>query len=104
MLPKNRPPTTPGEILLEEFLIPMGMTQTELAKKTGMTLVRVNTLINGKRAVTAETALLLAKVIGNSPEFWMNLQNRVDLWNARQKMQRRKARAKKPPQSHAGDH
>ncbi len=99
MLPKNRPPTTPGEILLEEFLIPMGMTQTELARKTGMPLVRVNTLINGKRAVTAETALLLAKVIGNSPQFWMNLQNNVDLWNAQKKLQRRKVRSARTAQT-----
>jgi antitoxin HigA-1 len=95
MLPKNRPPTTPGEVLLEEFLIPMGMTQTELARKTGMSLVRVNTLINGKRSVTADTALLLAKVIGNSPQFWMNLQNNVDLWNAQRKLQRRSVRSRR---------
>lgn len=100
MLPKNRPPAKPGEILLEEFLVPMGMTQTELAKKTGMPLVRVNTLVNGKRSVTAETALLLAAAIGNSPQFWLNLQNNVDLWEARQKMQRKRARPKKASDTH----
>lgn len=86
MLPKYRPPTSPGEMLLEEFLKPMEMTQTELAKKMGVPIQRVNTLINGKRGVTAETALLLAKIFKNSPQFWMGLQTDWDLWHAQRKM------------------
>ena len=82
MLPKNRPPTPPGEILLEEFLKPLGMTQVELANRMGVPIQRVNTLIRGKRAVTAGTAILLARVFKTSPEFWMNLQTQCDLWEA----------------------
>lgn len=88
MLPKHRPPTRPGEILLEEFLKPTGMTQTGLAEKMGVPIQRVNTLINGKRGVTAETALLLAQIFKTSPQFWMNLQTAYDLWQAQQKMKK----------------
>ena len=88
MLPKHRPPTHPGEILLEEFLKPIGMTQTTLAEKLGVPIQRVNTLINGKRGVTAETALLLAKLFETTPQFWMNLQAAWDLWSAQRKMNR----------------
>jgi len=63
MLPKNRPPTSPGEILLEEFLKPLGMTQLELSAKMKVPVQRVNTLINGRRAVTPETAILLSRVL-----------------------------------------
>jgi antitoxin HigA-1 len=86
MLPKYRPPTSPGEMLLEEFLKPLGMTQTELAKQMGVPIQRVNTLINGKRGVTAETALLLAKIFKNSPQFWLGLQMDCDLWHAQRKL------------------
>ena len=86
MLPKYRAPTSPGEMLLEEFLKPTEMTQTELARKMGVPIQRVNTLINGKRGVTAETALLLAKIFKNSPQFWMGLQMDWNLWHAKQKM------------------
>lgn len=82
----KRKPTTPGEILREEFLVPLGMTQVELASRIRVPLQRVNTIIAGRRAVTAETALLLAKVFKTTPEFWMNLQTAVDLWEARQKL------------------
>ena len=88
MLPKHRPPTHPGEILLEEFLKPIGMTQTTLAEKLGVPIQRVNTLINGKRGVTAETALLLAKLFETTPQFWMNLQTAWDLWSAQRKLNR----------------
>jgi antitoxin HigA-1 len=83
MIPTKRQPTHPGEILLEEFLKPKGMSQVELAQEIGVPIQRVNTLINGKRACTAETALLLSKALGTSPEFWMNLQNAFDLFNAK---------------------
>lgn len=82
MLPKNRTPTSPGEILKEEFLKPMGLTQVELAKRMGVTIQRLNTVVTGKRAVTAETAILLARALGTSPNFWMNLQTNLDLWRA----------------------
>jgi addiction module HigA family antidote len=85
MIPKHRPPTPPGEILLEEFLKPMRLTQTALAEKMSVPLQRVNTLINGKRAVTADTALLLSDIFGTSPEFWMNLQAQCDLYDARRR-------------------
>jgi addiction module HigA family antidote len=71
--------------LLEEFLKPKGITQTAMAEKMGVPLQRVNTLINAKRAVTAETAILLAEVLGTSPEFWLNLQMKCDLYDAQQR-------------------
>ena len=86
MLPKHRPPTHPGEILLEEFLKPLGMTQTTLAENMGVPIQRVNTLINRKRDVTAETAILLARAFGTTPHFWMNLQTAWDLWHAELKI------------------
>ena len=82
MIPKQRKPTHPGEVLLTEFLEPLGITQLELAKRLGVPVQRINTLINGKRGVTAETAVLLAKELKTTPEFWMNLQNAVDLYEA----------------------
>jgi addiction module HigA family antidote len=86
MIPKNRKPTHPGEILLEEFLKPVGMSQVELAKKMGVPIQRVNTLINGKRDMTAETAILLSRVLKTSSEFWMNLQVSYDLYEAQRAM------------------
>jgi len=82
----KRKPTSPGEVLKEEFLVPLGMTQVELAARIGVSLQRVNTIVAGRRAVTAETALLFAKVFKTTPEFWMNLQIALDLWEARQKL------------------
>ncbi|MBL8635431.1 MAG: HigA family addiction module antidote protein [Myxococcales bacterium] len=82
MLPKERPPTRPGEILEEEFLKPLGLTQSELAKRMNVPIQRVNTIVTGKRAVTAETAIKLSRVLGTSPNFWMNLQTNFDLWTA----------------------
>jgi addiction module HigA family antidote len=82
MLPKHRKPTHPGEILLEEFLEPKGLSQVEFAKALAVPVQRINTLVNGKRGITAETALLLARELGTSPEFWMNLQNAWDLYEA----------------------
>jgi addiction module HigA family antidote len=94
MLPKHRPPTHPGEMLLKEFLEPQSISQTELAAKLGVPIQRINGLINGRRAVTAETAILLARVFGNSPRFWLTLQADWDLWHAQKKMKAsgRKAR------------
>jgi addiction module HigA family antidote len=84
MIPKNRKPTHPGEILLEEYLKPMGLSQLELARRMGVPIQRVNTLINGKRGMTAATAILLSRVLKTSSQFWMNLQVAVDLYEARQ--------------------
>ncbi len=83
MIPTNRKPNHPGEILLKEFLQPMGLTQLELAKKMHVPVQRVNTLINEKRGVTAETAILLSEILKTSAEFWMNLQATYDLYEAR---------------------
>ena len=75
--PKN--PFHPGEILLEEFLEPAGMTQAALAEELGWTAARLNELIKGKRGITAASALDLADVLGTSPKLWMNLQATYDL-------------------------
>lgn len=84
MIPKHRKPTHPGGILLQEFLEPMDLSQVELARRMGVPIQRVNTLINGKRDITAETAILLSRVLKTSPEFWMNLQDARDLYEARE--------------------
>ena len=82
-IPTHREPTHPGEMLLEEFLKPLAMTQRELADRIHVPYQRVNELVNGKRGVTPATALRLAKVFGNTPGFWLNLQSRWDLYHAR---------------------
>ena len=73
-IPKERAPTPPGEMLLEEFLKPLGMTQTELATRIRVPYVRVNEVVNGKRRITPSTALRLAKAFSTRPEFWLNGQ------------------------------
>lgn len=83
-IPTNRTPTHPGEMLLEEFLQPMGITQRELADAIRVPYQRVNDLVRGRRGVTPSTALRLARFFGNSPDFWMNLQLRCDLYFAQQ--------------------
>lgn len=83
-IPTNREPTHPGEMLSEEFLRPMEITQRELADAIGVPYQRVNELVNGKRGVTPSTALRLAKFFGVSPDFWLNLQMRWDLYRAQQ--------------------
>ncbi len=79
-IPTNREPTHPGEMLLEEFLIPMGMTQKELAKAIHVPYQRVNEIVNRRRGVTPSTALRLAKLFEMSEDFWVNLQLRWDLY------------------------
>ena len=79
MLPKNRVPTHPGEILLEEFLKPIGVSQVALAEHLDVPVQRINELVRGKRGVTPETAWLLAGALGTTPEFWINLQANHDL-------------------------
>jgi len=82
MLNTKRKPVPVGEMLVEEFLKPMGLTQGALAESMGVQRKLVNELCNNRRAVTADTALMLARVFGNSPEFWLNVQRRGDLWDA----------------------
>ena len=82
MLMTKRKPATVGEILAEEFMEPLGLTQGALAEAMGVQRKHVNELCNGRRKVTAATALILARVFGNSPEFWLNTQRRTDLWQA----------------------
>ena len=81
-VPTHREPTHPGEMLLEEFLKPMSLSQRDLADRIRVPYQRVNELVNGRRGVTPSTALRLAKFFGNSPAFWMNLQLRWDLYHA----------------------
>lgn len=83
-VPTKRVPTHPGEMLLEEFLEPMGITQQELADRIHVPYQRVNELVNGRRGVTPSTALRLAEFFGMTPGYWMNLQLRWDLYHARQ--------------------
>ena len=83
-VPTHRAPTHPGEMLLEEFLRPMGLTQQDLAAAIRVPYQRVNEIVNGKRGVTPSTALRLAKFFGMSPDFWMNLQLRWDLYAAKE--------------------
>ena len=89
MIKTNRKPTTVGEILTAEFLEPMGLTQTDLAKAMGVQVRLVNELCRGRRAVTADTALMLARVFGTSAEFWLNAQQATDLWEAMHDEKRR---------------
>ena len=79
MQPTHRNPTHPGEILLEEFLAPLGQTQVALAAHLGVPVQRINELVRGKRGVTPQTAWLLAQAFGTTPQFWLNLQAAYDL-------------------------
>jgi addiction module HigA family antidote len=85
---KPRNPVHPGEMLLEEFLRPAGTSQRQLAAKLGWTAAKLNELVKGRRGVTADSALDLAKALGTSPELWMNLQM---TWDLRRAAMRRKA-------------
>lgn len=79
MIPENRIPTHPGEILLEEFLIPLELTQVAFARHIGVPTQRINEIVRRKRGITPETAWLFAQAFGTSPEFWVNLQSAYDL-------------------------
>ena len=83
-LPKHRPPTSPGEMLAEEFLEPLGLTQTELAQRMKVPVGRISQILSNKRTLTADTALRLELVLGMSASFWLGLQQDYDLWHARQ--------------------
>jgi len=84
-VPTRREPTHPGEVLREEFLEPMHITQRELAQSLQVSYQRINELVNKKRGVTPGTALRLAKFFGTTPDFWLNLQRRWELYHARQR-------------------
>jgi len=84
-IPTHRPPTHPGEMLLEEFLKPMEITQKELSDSIHVPYQRINEVINQKRGITPSTALRLAKYLGVSEDFWLNIQLRWDLYKARSK-------------------
>lgn len=81
-LPKNVPPTHPGEMLLEEFLKPLGISQSAFAIRLVVSFPRLNEIVRGKRSVTPDTALRLARVLGMSADFWLGLQQDWDLWHA----------------------
>lgn len=83
MLPENRIPTHPGEILLEEFLNPLGISQVAFARHIGVPVQRINEIVRGKRGVTPDTAWLFSQALGTTPEFWSNLQIAYDLARAR---------------------
>lgn len=95
MLPANRVATHPGEMLLEEFLEPSGISQADLARDLKISTNRVNEIVKGKRGITAETAWLLSAYFKNSPEFWMNLQTVHDLTKARASVRKTASTASK---------
>lgn len=82
-IPKNRPPTHPGEMLLEEYIKPLGISQTELAEWIGVSYPRLNELIHGKRGVTPDTALRLEQFFGAEAQFWLNLQTAWELYQVK---------------------
>jgi addiction module HigA family antidote len=86
MKKRKIPPIHPGEILLEEFLDPMGISQYRLAKDIRVPARRINEIVHGKRAISADTALRLGHYFGMSPEFWINLQTRYDLEVGKEKL------------------
>lgn len=95
-LPKNRAPTHPGSMLLEEFLKPIGMSQTDLAKRIEVSFPRINELVNGKRGVTPDTALRLSQLFGTTAEFWLHGQSNWDLWHAMRSPKLKQIRRIKP--------
>ena len=88
----ERPPVPPGEILIEEFLRPLGLSQTEAAARMDMPLNRLNEIIRGRRGVSARTALRLSDLLGTTPQFWLNLQAAVDLYQAKLDLDRAQSR------------
>ena len=88
MLPKNRQPTHPGEIIRYEYLDELNMTQQQLADAIGITRVRINEIILGKRSLTPDTAFRLARFFNTTPEFWIGLQTNFDMWRTLQKREK----------------
>ena len=95
-LPQNRPPTHPGEMLFEEFVKPLGLTQVELSRRLGVSYPRLNEIIKGRRSVTPDTALRLSRVLGMSADFWLGLQQDWDLWHAMNSPEARRIDRLKP--------
>ena len=95
MRPDHRSPTTPGEIIREEYLEPLNLTQAELAQRLSVTTETINRIVNGKRALTVSMALRLAKAFDTTPEFWMNLQLACDLHEAYRRLKPELKRIKK---------
>lgn len=95
------PPPHPGETIKEDYLVPLGMSVNQLAKALGITAARLNDVVLGRRGITADTALRLARYFGTSPQFWIGLQGLYDLRVAEQQNGRAIARAVKPRESHA---
>lgn len=89
MLMTERKPVSVGEMLREEFMDPLGLTQGQLADAMGVQRKHVNELCTDRRSITVDTALMLARVFGNSADFWLNLQRRNDLWEALHSPERR---------------
>ncbi len=89
MSPTHRPPTHPGEMLLREFLDPLAVTQVEAAERMGVPFQRLNSIVRGRRGVSAETALLLEALTGWDAQIWLALQAKWDLWQARRARGRR---------------
>ena len=85
MIPTNRPPTHPGEMLLKEFLEPMNVSQKEFCRHLKWTYARLNEIVHGRRGVTADSALALGEALDTGPELWLNLQKNWDLWRAEKK-------------------
>ena len=100
-LPTELPPTPPGEMLQEEFLKPLGISQSAFAIRLGVSFPRLNEIVRGKRAVTPDTALRLARVTGMSADFWLGLQSDWDLWHALRSADAKQI-AKLTPLSRAG--
>jgi addiction module HigA family antidote len=92
--PLRRRPTHPGEMLSEDFMPDFGLTVTSLAEAAGVSRQSINELLRGRRAVSPEMALRLARLFGNSPEFWLNARRAVDLWDAVQAIKHEMARIK----------
>lgn len=88
VLDLKRPPTSPGEMLLEEYLRPAGLTQVEAARRMRMPLGRLSEIIHGRRSITADSALRLGRLFKMSPEFWMGVQADWDLWHAAHALRR----------------
>jgi len=95
-LPRKRPPTHPGEMLFEEFVKPLKITQTALARRLGVSYPRLNEIIKGRRSVTTNTALRLSRVLGMSADFWLGLQQDWDLWQTMNSPEARKISLLKP--------
>ena len=89
---KKLPPVHPGEILLHDFMEPLGLTQTALAKALGVTPIRINHIVRGQRSITADTALRLARYFGTRPGWWLDLQSHYDLQSAADEAEKRIAR------------